>query len=316
MRKHGLLTTALIISLGLFLTGCARRPEPLPPPPSPLPTPESALPLFPDDPATPAATPLPTTPPAAVPETKGNQPLPTSTPRAKEVVTPTPLPYSVSASTIEVNLNPSQTQTFPITLTNNSARKVSYAVRAEQKPSDTFPVGINSSHETTGHLDANGQARFNLTVRGTPAASTFTTTVLVNFAYNGRVQSSQKIQVTVRTFVADPITVSTNTDADHRPDPKATITYRKNQAFPIRLQNRYSRPIRWEADITSPAVRGHLMNLPQTSGFIAAGADAYTNIHFTTADLGQVTLVHVQFTFKTEDGTLLDSKTLELTINQ
>jgi hypothetical protein len=207
MNKHVFLTTAAIISLSLLVAGCTRRPEPVVDFPPPTAVPDATLPLFPDDldfPATPSATPKATTPaatPKAVsPDTKGGQAIVTPKPQAKPLPPAQVSYYDTDVDTIEVRLNHFQSQQFSITLKNDSNSPVMYAVRAEQKPSATFPVGINDSNETTGTINAHSTSKFTITVRGTQKVSDFSTNILVNFVKDGRVAASRPIKVTVHTF--------------------------------------------------------------------------------------------------------------------
>jgi hypothetical protein len=325
MRRSLILSTAVIIGSATILGGCTLIPSrfTLTPTPTPEPTPSEQAPSFP-----PPVAPTTIATQSAVPTatasatTKGGivKGATTATPKtttpAKTVTKTVSSLYDTSFDSWTITNFPGQHYEKELILYNKSDKKVLYAVRAADRYSDTVPVSVNGSFEATGEILPLASTVVKLKAYSSDKTPSFNTNVTVNFVSpTNQILATRTVKVTAYTPVGDRTTLETHTDADKTGNATMTVTYAPNKSFPIRLVNKHSYKVKWNARFQSSEADGRLV-ISAKSGTIEPGGFWDTDIHFTSQDIGFMTQAILEVTFERESGGSQEVKTITINVNR
>ncbi len=317
MRRSLALSLATISASALFFGGCSLiRPNTVAPTPAPTPSSKADFPIEEDTQtttlpkATPSATPKAATPSAT---TKGGIVKGTTTQSTKHEARSTSF-YDTSFDSWSIINYPGQDYEKELILYNKSDEPVLYSVRANDRFSDTVPVSVNGSFEATGNMLPLSQATIKLKAVSNDKTPGFTTDITINFiSSQNQILATKTVKVAAYTATGDRINVDTDTPTEKAGNQTADVTYRSLAAYPIRINNRNQRNLKFEAKIVSPEA-AKVMAFSAKSGTIKSGNWWDSDVHFLTKD-ARVNQVAIEFTFFDEgNDTYRATKTLTLNL--
>jgi hypothetical protein len=328
MRRSFTLSAAVIIGSATILGGCTLIPSrfTLTPTPTPEPTPSEQTssfppPVAPTTIATQSAVPTAT----ASATTKGGivkgaittqTPAPKTTTSTKTVTKTVSNLYDTSFDSWTITNFPGQHYEKELILYNKSDKKVLYAVRAADKYSDTVPVSVNGSFEATGEILPLASTVVKLKAYSSDKTPSFNTNVAINFVSStNQILATRTVKVTAYTPVGDRTTLNTHKDGDKTGNASVNVTYAPNKSFPIRLVNKHSYKVKWNARFQSSEADGRLV-ISAKSGTIEPGEYWDTDIHFTSKDIGPMTQAILEVTFERENGDSKEVKTLTINVSR
>jgi hypothetical protein len=222
--------------------------------------------------------------------------------------------YDTSFDSWSIINYPGQSYEKQLVLKNKSDQPVMYAARAATTA--TNPVTVNGSYEATGKMLPLSEEVIKLKAVSSDQTPGYTTTVTINFIdQNQHIVATKTVVITAYTAVGDRTEVLTDTPTEVAGNQTATVSYRPLAAYPIRINNRNQRALKFTAKIISGDA-AKVMQFSAPSGVIKPGAWWDTDLHFQSPN-AKVNQVTVEFTFTPEDGTdpYQSVKTLTLIIN-
>jgi hypothetical protein len=233
--------------------------------------------------------------------------LGTATNEEKASPTPKPSPtlYGTNTPVITVTNYKGEPKNVPITLINKSSQPVMWYIKLKASQSDTYPININNTNETTGSIAANSTTTVNLGTKHATTGPVFKETFDVVFRNNLQILETAPITITINSEATKYITARSDKDTAE------TIQFIPNGSYGMLVENKQSEDVTWTAAIKNPALP---LSLGFSEGTTAQYVSTYVPVVFTNDKRGTLSNAEIIITYKNAQSQEIGKHTVYITI--